>query len=187
MPKVQPRQGPWAFPPIVAVSKWISRAQQAMSDIIGLYKGEGSAAEAQRFMDALHARDMPTVLQFYSKSCKLCKSMRSDVASTRQTLVDRVGMVMVDVDDVRWMPETLHYGMEYVPCFVLLDRDGNALSRTPPPATKKQMLQNLDEIVQHALTLPSYIDTLPRPLEPLPPPPDLMVDDPNRPSLAGRG
>jgi len=65
---------------------------------------------------------------FTSPRCALCRSLAPDVQRVRERHGAWLDVVEVTADDrTAWAPEMLAYGVETVPCFVLL-------APPPPPA-----------------------------------------------------
>uniref|UniRef100_J3N9D0 Thioredoxin domain-containing protein n=1 Tax=Oryza brachyantha TaxID=4533 RepID=J3N9D0_ORYBR len=59
----------------------------------------------------------------------------------------RDGFVLADAEDDRWLPELLHYDIRYVPCFVLLDKNGRALAKTGVPTSRQHVIAGLHHLL----------------------------------------
>uniref|UniRef100_A0A0E0MGT2 Thioredoxin domain-containing protein n=1 Tax=Oryza punctata TaxID=4537 RepID=A0A0E0MGT2_ORYPU len=57
------------------------------------------------------------------------------------------GFVLADAEDDRWLPELLHYDIRYVPCFVLLDKNGRALAKTGVPTSRQHVIAGLHHLL----------------------------------------
>lgn len=44
--------------------------------------------------------------------------------------------------------QLLHYDIKYVPCFVLLDKDGNALAKTGVPNSQLHVLAGISHLLK---------------------------------------
>ncbi|KAM0918022.1 hypothetical protein ACQ4PT_009386 [Festuca glaucescens] len=55
--------------------------------------------------------------------------------------------VFANAEDDRWLPELLHYDVRYVPCFVLLDKNGRALAKTGVPSSRQHVIAGLHHLL----------------------------------------
>ena len=90
-----------------------------------------------------------TIIMFYSKTCRLCKSVRgeakkfirgrirngSDGKKDSSVAGTGIDVIEVDADDHQWRPEAIQLGIQRVPCYVLFRRDGSAVCKTSQQAT----------------------------------------------------
>uniref|UniRef100_A0A0D9XTS3 Uncharacterized protein n=1 Tax=Leersia perrieri TaxID=77586 RepID=A0A0D9XTS3_9ORYZ len=88
-----------------------------------------------------------TVLEFYSPRCRLCASLQGLVREIEEGAGGRAGFVLADAEDDRWLPELLHYDIRYVPCFVLLDKNGRALAKTGVPTSRQHVIAGLHHLL----------------------------------------
>ncbi|KAI6693901.1 hypothetical protein NL676_021611 [Syzygium grande] len=102
----------------------------------GLSAEEQGEAEQRAFASALASRKEATVIEFYSPKCRLCGSLLKFVLEVEGRNSDWLSIVMADAENEMWLPELLHYDIRYVPCFVLLDKNGNALAKTGIPSSR---------------------------------------------------
>uniref|UniRef100_A0A0E0MGS7 Thioredoxin domain-containing protein n=1 Tax=Oryza punctata TaxID=4537 RepID=A0A0E0MGS7_ORYPU len=116
--------------------------------------GPGLAAEADRgeaeqraLAAALASGRDATVLEFYSPRCRLCASLQGLVRELEDGAGGRAGFVLADAEDDRWLPELLHYDIRYVPCFVLLDKNGRALAKTGVPTSRQHVIAGLHHLL----------------------------------------
>ncbi|KAF2911487.1 hypothetical protein DAI22_11g183600 [Oryza sativa Japonica Group] len=116
--------------------------------------GPGLAAEADRgeaeqraLAAALASGRDATVLEFYSPRCRLCTSLQGLVRELEDGAGGRAGFVLADAEDDRWLPELLHYDIRYVPCFVLLDKNGRALAKTGVPTSRQHVIAGLHHLL----------------------------------------
>ncbi|XP_071711013.1 thioredoxin-like protein HCF164, chloroplastic [Rutidosis leptorrhynchoides] len=89
-----------------------------------------------------------TVIEFYSPKCSLCNSMVDFVGHVENKNADWLNIVMVDAENDKWLPELLHYDIKYVPCFVLLDKDGNALAKTGVPSSRLHVVAGVSHLLK---------------------------------------
>jgi thioredoxin-like negative regulator of GroEL len=88
-----------------------------------------SPREQQRGLArALAARDRHCLLYFYSSACPLCAAVAPEVAAAGAAGgALAVAPIRCDANDqAAWAPEMMHYGVQRVPCFVLLAPGGAA-------------------------------------------------------------
>ncbi|KAJ6675761.1 hypothetical protein OIU85_011873 [Salix viminalis] len=100
---------------------------------------EQGESEQRAFASALANGKEATVLEFYSPKCRLCNSLLNFVLEVEGRNSSWLSVVMADAENEKWLPELLHYDIKYVPCFVLLDRNGRALAKTGIPSNKITM------------------------------------------------
>lgn len=108
-----------------------------------------------------------TLIMFYSRSCRLCKSVRGEAMkavrsrrehatgsgrSSRFADID-IDVVEVDAEQRRWIPEVTHLGVSRVPCYVLMRKDGTAKCKTSFHSTKskKTIMEALNLLLQEAM------------------------------------
>ncbi|KAI9200910.1 hypothetical protein LWI28_014978 [Acer negundo] len=91
---------------------------------------EQGEAEQRAFAAALASTKQALVIEFYSPKCTLCNSLLTFVSEVEGRNSDWLNIVMADAENEKWLPELLHYDINYVPCFVLLDKNGKALAKT---------------------------------------------------------
>jgi len=73
---------------------------------------------------ALAARDRHCLLYFYSSACPLCAAVAPEVAAAAAGPLAVAPIRCDDADAAAWAPEMMHYGVQRVPCFVLLAPGG---------------------------------------------------------------
>lgn len=89
-----------------------------------------------------------TVIEFYSPKCSLCNSMVDFVSHVENKNADWLNIVMADAENDKWLPELLHYDIKYVPCFVLLDKHGNALAKTGVPNSRLHVVAGVSHLLK---------------------------------------
>lgn len=72
----------------------------------------------------------PSLVEFYANWCTSCQAMASDLAILKQKYEKNVNFVMLNVDNNKWLPEVLNYGVDGIPHFVFLDSQGKAIAQT---------------------------------------------------------
>ncbi|KAL6654005.1 hypothetical protein ACP70R_007470 [Stipagrostis hirtigluma subsp. patula] len=105
-------------------------------------------AEQRALAAALSSGRPATVLEFYSPRCRLCASLQGLVRELEDSADGSAGFVLADAEDDRWLPELLHYDIRYVPCFVLLDKQGRALAKTGVPTSRQHVIAGLHHLLK---------------------------------------
>ncbi|KAG6552516.1 hypothetical protein Mapa_005936 [Marchantia paleacea] len=129
---------------ILNLSQWGKKGEGSVSTS----KDELGELEERALAQALARRKPATIIEFYSPRCTLCRSLVSVVTQLERKHEDWLHIVMVDVENKRWLPEVMLYDVKYVPCFLLLDSYGNALVKTGVPYSRKHVLQGLSYILE---------------------------------------
>ncbi|CAI5971633.1 unnamed protein product [Closterium sp. NIES-65] len=85
-------------------------------------------SEERQLAAALASGKRATLIQFYARRCRLCRSLSQLTAELARRNADWLNVVPADVENSRWLPEVGHYSIKYVPFYVLLDARGRAFS-----------------------------------------------------------
>ncbi|OMO74881.1 Thioredoxin-like protein [Corchorus olitorius] len=109
---------------------------------------EQGEAEQRAFASALASGKEATVIEFYSPKCSLCNSLLKFVMEVENRNSDWLNIVMADAENDKWLPELLHYDIKYVPCFVLLDKNGWALAKTGVPSSRLHVVAGLSHLLK---------------------------------------
>ncbi|WOK98647.1 hypothetical protein Cni_G07359 [Canna indica] len=113
-----------------------------------LTREEQGEAEHRALALALASRKEATILEFYSPKCRLCNSLLDLVLRLETKNSDWVSFVLADAENEMWLPELLHYDINYVPCFVLLDKHGRALAKTGVPTSRLHVIAGLSHLLK---------------------------------------
>jgi len=88
----------------------------------------------------------PTLLEFYANWCSSCRAMAKDLGELKAAYRDRVNFVMLNVDNLQWLPEIEQFGVDGIPHFVFLNAQqepqGTAIGLQP----KEIMAKNLEAL-----------------------------------------
>ncbi|KAK7268118.1 hypothetical protein RIF29_20805 [Crotalaria pallida] len=109
---------------------------------------EQAEAEQRAFASALASGKEATVIEFYSPKCSLCNSMLNFVSEVETRNSDWLSIVMADAENEKWLPELFNYDVRYVPCFVLLDKNGRALAKTGVPSSRLHVIAGVSHLLK---------------------------------------
>ena len=62
----------------------------------------------------------PSLVEFYADWCTVCQKMTPDMAKLRKQYDNNLTFVMLNVDNIKWLPAMINYGVGGIPHFVSL-------------------------------------------------------------------
>ncbi|XP_068654406.1 thioredoxin-like protein HCF164, chloroplastic [Aristolochia californica] len=110
-------------------------------------------ANAVPYEQAL-SNGLPTVVEFYADWCEVCRELTPDVYQVEKQFKDRVNFVMLNVDNTKWEQELDEFGVEGIPHFAFLDKDGNEEGNVVGRLPKKFLLENVVALANGEPSIP---------------------------------
>lgn len=109
---------------------------------------EQGEAELRELAVALASGKEATMIEFYSPKCRLCNSLEKFVLEMENRNSEWLNIVMANAENDKWLPELLHYDIRYVPCFVMLDKQGRALAKTGIPNSRLHVVAGVSHLLK---------------------------------------
>lgn len=103
-------------------------------------------AESATPLEVALTNNKPSLVEFYADWCTTCQAMAPELEELEQTYGDRINFVMLNVDNDKWLPEVLSYGVDGIPHFVFLAPDGEAIAMAIGEQPRPILAANLEAL-----------------------------------------
>ncbi|MBD2566455.1 thioredoxin family protein [Anabaena lutea] len=103
--------------------------------------------QASTPLEVAVSNNKPSLVEFYADWCTVCQKMAPDMAQLKQQYADKVNFVMLNVDNIKWLPEMLKYRVDGIPHFVFLGKQGEGIAETIGDIPRSVMSSNLEALV----------------------------------------
>ncbi|NJL64090.1 MAG: thioredoxin fold domain-containing protein [Methylacidiphilales bacterium] len=89
----------------------------------------------------------PSLVEFYANWCTVCQKMAPDIAALEKEYAGKLNLVMLNVDNTKWLPEMLRYRVDGIPHFVFINQNGEAVAQAIGNQPRTIMASNIEALV----------------------------------------
>lgn len=89
----------------------------------------------------------PTLMEFYANWCTTCQAMAKNMKELKQEYGEKVNFVMLNVDNIKWLPEISKYRVDGIPHFVFFNKDGTEISHIIGEIPRPIMVTDLESLI----------------------------------------
>jgi thiol-disulfide isomerase/thioredoxin len=86
----------------------------------------------------------PSLIEFYANWCTVCQKMAPDIGALEKDYAGKLNLVMLNVDNTKWLPEMLHYRVDGIPHFVFINQSGEAVAQAIGNQPRTIMASNIE-------------------------------------------
>ncbi|BAZ41479.1 thioredoxin domain-containing protein [Calothrix sp. NIES-4101] len=92
----------------------------------------------------------PSLVEFYANWCTVCQKMAPTIAALETEYADKLNVVMLNVDNSKWLPEMLRYRVDGIPHFVFLNQNGESVAQAIGDQPQTIMTSNIEALVANS-------------------------------------
>ncbi|MBN3951642.1 MAG: thioredoxin family protein [Nostoc sp.] len=104
-------------------------------------------SDASTPLEVALSNGKPSLVEFYADWCTVCQKMAPDIAQLETEYADKMNFVMLNVDNLKWLPEMLRYRVDGIPHFVFLSQQGETIAEAIGDQPRTIMASNLEALV----------------------------------------
>ena len=104
-------------------------------------------SDASTPLEVALSNGKPSLVEFYADWCIVCQKMAPDIAQLETEYADKMNFVMLNVDNLKWLPEMLRYRVDGIPHFVFLSQQGETIAEAIGDQPRTIMASNLEALV----------------------------------------
>ncbi|MEH1930759.1 thioredoxin family protein [Nostoc sp.] len=104
-------------------------------------------SDASTPLEVALSNGKPSLVEFYADWCTVCQKMAPDIAQLETEYADKMNFVMLNVDNLKWLPEMLRYRVDGIPHFVFLSQQGETIAQAIGDQPRTIMASNLKALV----------------------------------------
>lgn len=96
----------------------------------------------------------PTIVEFYADWCEACRSMAPAMESVEESHRNQLNVVLLNVDNPRWLPEVERYEVNGIPQLELFNSEGTSVGRSIGVRSRSE-LESLAQALINGKPLPA--------------------------------